>query len=105
MDPYLVLKQCGETVTLNRIESGSDKSGRYSTEEVPCHDPLVLIQAELEQYRLVTPLGITHDKLPRFHGGPVSYLPSDTTSRFQHPPLPHQTALTLPHPIICSLHT
>ncbi len=105
IDPYLVLKQCGETVTLHRIESGSDKSGRYSTEEVPCHDPLVLIQAELEQYRLVTPLGITHDKLPRFHGGAVGYLAYETAARFEHLPVPQKDELRLPQAIFCFTET
>jgi anthranilate synthase component I len=105
IDPYLVLKQCGETVTLHRIESGSDKSDRYSTEEVPCHDPLELIQAELEQYRLVTPLGITHDKLPRFHGGAVGYLAYETTARFEHLPVPQKDELRLPQAIFCFTET
>src|SRR5260370_42544308 len=43
IDPYLGLKQCGETVTLHRIESGNEKSDRHSTEEVPCPYPLELI--------------------------------------------------------------
>src|SRR5437867_2026475 len=74
IDPYLVIKHRGEIATLHRIRSGHDEFDLYTIEEIHCHDPLDFIQAELEQYRLVKPTGIAHDKLPSFHGGAVGYL-------------------------------
>ena len=41
-------------------------------------DPLTLVQAEMDQYKLV-PV----DDLPRFHGGAVGYLAYDTISYFE----------------------
>ena len=48
-------------------------------------DPLTLVQAEMDQYKLV-PV----DDLPRFHGGAVGYLAYDTISYFEPrvPPMP-----------------
>src|SRR5215467_9766739 len=44
IDPYLVMKHDGNTVTLSRSAHVRDTY----IEEIPCSDPLVLIQAELE---------------------------------------------------------
>ena len=52
IDPYLVMKHKGNTATLSRTVSDWDEC----FEEIPCSDPLVLIQAELEQYYLVDPI-------------------------------------------------
>ena len=48
-------------------------------------DPLTLVQAEMDQYKLV-PV----DNLPRFHGGAVGYLAYDAISYFEPrvPPMP-----------------
>jgi anthranilate synthase component I len=48
-------------------------------------DPLTLVQAEMDQYRLVPAPG-----LPRFHGGGVGYLAYDTIRYFEPrvPPMP-----------------
>src|SRR5258707_602459 len=51
LDPYLVLTHPGETATLRHISA----DGTTHNEEVSCHDPLYLIQAELGQYYLVPP--------------------------------------------------
>src|SRR5436305_12935548 len=72
IDPYMVMTYRGETATLRRMRSAHD--GSTSVEEIRCYDPLELIQAELGQYRLVRPLGMAHDELPRFHGGAIGYL-------------------------------
>src|SRR5579884_4139214 len=62
LDPYLVLTQRGETATLRHL----DHEGVARVEEIPCRDPLDIIQAELGQYYLV-PTARQHDELPRFH--------------------------------------
>src|SRR2546428_10810688 len=54
IDPYLVMKHDGNTATLYRQVSDRDEC----IEEIPCSDPLVFIQAELEQYHLVDPIEI-----------------------------------------------
>ena len=78
IDPYLVMTQRCETATLRRArEMGSEKDSinrSFTIERIACHDPLDFIQAELGQYRLVTPVGTTRDELPSFHGGAVGYL-------------------------------
>jgi len=101
IDPYLVMKHDGNTATLHRPTSNKDTC----IEEIPCYDPLVLIQAELEQYYLVDPLGIEHDTLPSFHGGAVGYLAYETAARFEHLPVPEKEALGLPLAIFCFTET
>ena len=72
--------------------SGGERLGRYSFIGTdPYHvvktgpgqpdgqvDPLTLVQAEMDKYRIV-PV----DGLPRFHGGAVGYLAYDTISYFE----------------------
>src|SRR5947208_5088666 len=42
IDPYMVITHRGEKATLYR-------PGSIATEEIPCHDPLQLVEAELGQ--------------------------------------------------------
>ena len=101
IDPYLVMKHDGNTATLYRTVSDRDEC----IEEIPCSDPLVFIQAELEQYHLVDPIGIAHDTLPGFYGGAVGYLAYETAARFEHLPVPEKNALGLPLAIFCFTET
>lgn len=101
LDPYLVLSQRGETATLRYISP----SGEIRREEVPCHDPLDIIQAELGQYYLVPPLEKQFDELPLFHGGAVGYLAYETVARFERLPVPANDPLGLPLAIFCFTET
>ena len=101
VDPYLVMKHDSNTATLHRPRSNKDEC----IEEIPCSDPLVFIQDELEQYYLVDALGIEHDTLPSFHGGAVGYLAYETAARFEHLPVPEKKALDLPLAIFCFTET
>ncbi len=101
IDPYLVMILDGNTATLQRAESERDAC----IEEVLCSDPLAFIQAELDQYYLVNPIGIAHDELPSFHGGAVGYLAYETAARFEHLPVPEKNALGLPLAIFCFTET
>ena len=101
INPYLVMKHEGHTATLHWSASNRDEY----IEEIQCSDPLVFIQAELEQYYLVDPLGIDHDFLPSFHGGAVGYLAYETAARFEHLPVPEKNALGLPLAIFCFTET
>ncbi len=101
IDPYLVMILDGNTATLQRAESERDAC----IEEVLCSDPLAFIQAELDQYYLVNPVGIAHDELPSFHGGAVGYLAYETAARFEHLPVPEKNALGLPLAIFCFTET
>jgi anthranilate synthase component I len=114
IDPYLVMTHQGETATLRRMRSphsqdemGSARSTEHpdTIAEVPCHDPLHFIQAELGQYRLLDPIGIAHDELPRFHGGAVGYLAYEAVARFEHLPVPERDELGLPLAIFCFTET
>ena len=72
--------------------AGGERIGRYSFigtepyrvlktgpgEEFGEVDPLTLVQAEMDQYRLIPVAG-----LPRFHGGGVGYLAYDTIRYFE----------------------
>ena len=72
--------------------AGGERIGRYSFigtepyrvlktgpgEEFGEVDPLTLVQAEMDQYRLIPVAG-----LPRFHGGGVGYLAYDTIHYFE----------------------
>ena len=73
IDPYMVITHQGETATVYSIKDTlwSDSAGHDSSrpneedtlapkgKEIPCHDPLRLIEAELGQYRLVSPVGVS----------------------------------------------
>src|SRR5438270_11630066 len=65
IDPYLVITHHGETATLLKR---TGQHGQPTSEEVPCHDPLQLIEQELGQFRLLSPTGISQNELPQFHG-------------------------------------
>src|SRR5258706_4543185 len=100
IDPYLVMTHRGEKATLRWMQGGqhvsNNEHGACNVEEIPCHDPLQFIESELEQYRLVSPVGIAHDELPRFHGGAGGYLAYETVARFEHLPVPQKNELCLP---------
>ncbi len=107
IDPYLVVTQQGETATLHRmsVNSSIDDPLEAAHDEVPCHDPLRLIEAELCQYYLVTPPGISQDELPQFHGGAVGYLSYEAASRFEDLPVPQHNELGLPLAVFCFTET
>ncbi|HET9919196.1 MAG TPA: anthranilate synthase component I [Ktedonobacteraceae bacterium] len=92
IDPYLVMIHTGKKMLLHTIR----QSDGHTTEEVDCYDPLELIEAELGQYRLVAPASLSHDALPRFHGGAVGYLAYETVARFEHLPVPQHNEIGLP---------
>lgn len=96
LDPYLVMSVRGRSATLT-WRSGP-KAGTY--EEVPCDDPLRLIEAELSRSRLVKLPG-----LPRFHGGAVGYLGYETVARFERLPVPEADPLDVPEAIFCFTET
>lgn len=100
LDPYLVLTQRGDTATLRHLEPGA----RTRCQEIPCRDPLALIQAELGQYYLV-PTARQHDELPRFHGGAVGYLAYEAVARFERLPVPASDPLALPLAVFCFTET
>ncbi len=106
IDPYMVITHQGEMATVYTIAdpAGRDKSGSYS-EEIPCYDPLRLIEAELARYRPVTPACVPQDELPHFHGGAVGYLSYETASRFEHLPVPEKNELGLPLAVFCFTET
>lgn len=101
VDPYLVLTHRGETATLRHISP----DGETRCEEVPCRDPLNIIQDELGQYYLVPPAEKQFDELPRFHGGAVGYLAYETVARFERLPVPEKDTLDLPLAIFCFTET
>lgn len=107
IDPYLVITQQGETATLHKMHPRSSASVplEASYQQVHCHDPLRLIEAELSQYRLITPVGISQDELPQFHGGAVGYLSYEAASRFEHLPVPRRNELGLPLAVFCFTET
>ncbi len=101
IDPYMVMTHHGEKATLRSMVNSS-------VEEIPCYDPLEVIQAELGQYRLVAPAGISHDSdhlLPRFHGGAVGYLAYESVARFERLPVPAKNAVGLPLAVFCFTET
>jgi anthranilate synthase component 1 len=113
IDPYLVLIHTGDTATL--YTTNGEHVGnvlRPEGKKVLCHDPLTLVQAELGQYRLIAPAGLSQDELPRFHGGAVGYLSYETASRFEQLPVPEKDGseqsgglLGLPLAVFCFTET
>ena len=112
-DPYMVMIHRGELATIYRtkgtlwrdIPGAPSATITSSSEDIPCHDPLSFIEAELGQYRLVTPDGVFQNDLPRFHGGAVGYLSYEAAARFEHLPVPEKNELELPLAVFCLTET
>ncbi len=96
LDPYLVMTVRGRLATLH-WRSGPKAGTR---EEVPCDDPLRLIEAELARSQLVKVPG-----LPRFQGGAVGYLAYETVARFERLPVPEADPVDVPEAIFCFTET
>lgn len=112
IDPYMVIIHLGEKATVFRTETlwrdipGAPTATTASRgEDIPCHDPLSFIEAELGQYRLVTPDRVLQDDLPHFHGGAVGYLSYEAAARFEHLPVPEKDELELPLAVFCLTDT
>ncbi len=109
IDPYMVMTHHGDKATLRRIGHGRGEGRNevrpYIAEEIPCYDPLEIIQAELGQYYLIPPAGDSRDELPRFHGGAVGYLTYETVARFEHLAVPEKDELGLPTAVFCFTET
>jgi len=105
---FLKIARGSHSFLLESVEGG-ERMARYSfigtepyrvlrtgpREETGSVDPLVLIQLELEKYRLV-PLA----ELPRFHGGAVGYLSYEAVRYFEELPSPETDTLQLPEAIM-----
>ena len=105
---FLKIARGPHSFLLESVEGG-ERMARYSFigtepyrvlrtgpgEEVGAVDPLVLIQQELEKYRLI-PL----TELPRFHGGAVGYLAYEAVQYFEELPSPEVDTLNLPEAIL-----
>lgn len=106
IDPYMVMIHQGETARLYKPYAGrGDEQSHLAVEEVPCHDPLELIEAELGQYRLVTPPQQSASEFPRFHGGAAGYLAYEAVARFERVPVSEQNSLDLPLAVLCFTET
>jgi anthranilate synthase component 1 len=100
IDPYMVMIQRGEKALLKHMTNGNARD-----EEVPCHDPLTLIEAELGQYYLVDPPNTTQSEMPKFFGGGVGYLSYESVARFERVPVPERNVLNLPLAVISFTET
>lgn len=100
IDPYLVSVHHGESATLY-YKQEHDRDGYdvmacgqgvaaqlIAPVTIPCHDPLQLVEDELDQYHLIAPDEQSTDELPYFHGGAVGYLSYEAAARFEHLPVP-----------------
>src|SRR5512135_1606707 len=99
INPYLVMIQRGETAQLKHMHYSmeDDHLVAISADEiVSCHDPLSLIEAELNQYQLVELPHTAQNELPKFYGGGVGYLAYETIARFERIPVPELNTLDLP---------
>ncbi len=96
LDPYLVMTMRGRSAALT-WRSGP-KAG--TSEEVPCDDPLRLIEAELSRSRLVKLPG-----MPRLQGGAIGYLGYETVACFERLPVPEADPLGLPEAVFCFTET
>ena len=105
INPYLVLIHTGDTAALYTTSGVHEGSVLRESKKILCHDPLSLVQTELEQYRLIAPVGLSQDELPRFHGGAVGYLSYEAVSRFEQLPVPEKDELALPLAVFCFTET
>jgi anthranilate synthase component 1 len=108
IDPYMVMTHHADKATLQSIRQSDGANAEApdsGIEEITCYDPLELIEAELGQYRLVAPAGVSHDELPRFHGGAVGYLAYELVARFERLPVPEKNEVGLPLAVFCFTET
>lgn len=105
IDPYMVMIQRDETATLLKMSKDASGAVVTRTEEVPCHDPLTLIEQELGQFRLIMPPNMAPNELPKFFGGSVGYLSYEAVSRFERAPVPERNTLNLPLAVIIFTET
>ena len=91
VEPYLVIR-----VRDGVAEYAWLRGGR-GVERVPCADPLVALQTELERRPVATVPG-----LPRFSGGAVGYLAYEAAARYERSvQIPESDPLGLPEAIFC----
>ena len=100
IDPYMVMTHRDETATLRRMHDET-----FTTEDVPCRDPLAFIESELGQFQLIDYKGAVRDELPQFHGGAVGYLSYDSVARFERLAVPEKSELGLPLAVFCFTET
>lgn len=100
IDPYMVMIQRGEKALLKHMTGSVARD-----EEVTCHDPLELIEAELGQYYLVDPPHTAQNEMPKFFGGGVGYLSYESVARFERVPVPERNVLDLPLAVISFTET
>ncbi|GHO45561.1 anthranilate synthase component I [Ktedonospora formicarum] len=105
IDPYMVMIHRDETATLLKMNKDAHGDMVTRREEIPCHDPLTLIEQELGQFRLVTPPDMAPNELPKFFGGSVGYLSYEAVSRFERAPVPERNTLDLPVAVIIFTET
>jgi anthranilate synthase component 1 len=96
IDPYLVMIQGNDTARLLHMEHNGASESVTRIEEIASRDPLSFVEAELGQYRLVTPPQTSQDQLTVFHGGAVGYLAYEAAARFERLPVPASNELDLP---------
>jgi anthranilate synthase component 1 len=96
-DPYLILSY-RDGVAEHRWLRG-ERAGQI--ERMPCADPLLALQAELER----RPVASVHG-LPRFTGGAVGYLSYEVAARYEPSvPVPACDPLGLPEALFCFTDT
>ena len=103
IDPYMVMIHRGEKALLKRMSGAEHTDSR--DEEIACHDPLELIEAELGQYYLLDLPGNAQNELPKFYGGGVGYLSYESVARFERVPVPERNTLDLPLAVISFTET
>ena len=102
---YLKIARGNYSFLLESVEGG-ERLARYSfigtepslvlkTKKENPVDPLLLVEKELGQFRLVPVAG-----LPRFHGGMVGYLSYEVARYFERLPSPDHDPLDLPESIL-----
>ncbi len=107
---FLKINRGGHSFLLESIEGG-ERIARYSfigtepyrvlrTSGMDKTDPLPLIAAEMNKYKIVPVSG-----LPRFCGGAVGYLAYETVTRFENLPSPDADPLRLPESLFMFVDT
>jgi len=107
---YLKIARGSYSFLLESVEGG-ERLGRYSfigtepsfilkTGQQNPVDPLLLVEKEFSQFRLVPITG-----LPRFHGGLVGYLGYEVARYFEKLPSPDHDPLGLPESILMMVDT
>ena len=83
VDPHMIITQRGNRAVLRQRTTDTTAEAFAVVKEFTCHDPLQLVQAELDRHTLIMPDGLEQEMPRSFYGGAVGYLAYEAVACFE----------------------